>query len=162
MSVYIANVTPLPEKIIQGATCRIPCSVKNDTDEKVEVRVFLFEGSTELDFEPDLHWQDIKAGGQHDFKGIFDTLEFVPDRLGTFHLRVELHTKNAGKIDSVNISLNADEKPSWFDSLVASVGVGNKETITAPLLAAFDSIVVDKIVDFFETILDRVFKEEGT
>ena len=45
---------------------------------------------------------------------------------------------------------------------MASVGVGNKETITAPLLAAFDTIVVDKIVDFFETILDRVFKEEGT
>lgn len=121
-----------PAVCIKDAVCAIPCSVKNTYSSPYEVKVALFEGSSMLDIEPDIHYQDIPAGGLYEFKGFWDTLTFEPDTVKTYNLKVKLRVPS-GTLTTHNFSIPCKEKPSFFDSLLASIGIGNQEQITKPI-----------------------------
>lgn len=121
-----------PSTCIKDAVCAIPCTVENTYGTTQSVKIALFEGSTMHDVEPDLHYQDIPTGEIYEFNGFWDTLKFTPTAVRKYNLKVKLTSvAGTGHIDYFTIP--CEEKPNFFDSLLASIGVGNKEQITDPM-----------------------------
>lgn len=153
-----------PGVCIKDAVCAIICSVENTYISPYSVKVALFEGSSMLDVEPDLHYHDIPAGETYEFKGFWDTLKFTPDTVKTYNLKVKL-TVSTGTITTQSFSIQCEEKPDFFDSLLASIGVGNNEQITKPVEALFEYEAIPGFTTppFTCPLCNQVFgKENGT
>lgn len=125
-----------PSVCIKDAVCAIPCTVENTYGTTHGVKVALFEDTTMFDVEPDIHYQDIPAGESYEFNGFWDTLKFTPTAVRTYNLKVKLRVPS-GTLSTLPISIPCEEKPSFFDSLLASIGVGNNEQITEPMKDLF-------------------------
>lgn len=121
-----------PTTCIKDAVCAIPCTVENTYGTTQSVKVALLEGSTIYDVEPDLHYQDIPPGEMYNFNGFWDTLTFTPTSIKTYNLTVKL-TSAAHTLYTYSFTIPCEEKPGFFDSLLASIGVGNKEQIVEPI-----------------------------
>lgn len=135
-----------PAVCIKDAVCAIPCTVENTYTTSKEVKVALFEGTTMLDVEPDTHYQDIPAGGIYDFNGFWDTLKFTPQTLKTYTLTVKLRVFE-GSLTLYTFTIPCEEKPGFFDSLLASIGIGNKEQITDPMEELFEAYAIPGITE---------------
>lgn len=153
-----------PGVCIKDAVCAIICSVENTHSTTQEVKVALFEGGTMLDIEPDIHYQDIPGGEIYEFKGFWDTLKFTPTAVKTYNLKVKLRVP-AGTLTTYPFSVPCEEKPSFFDSLLTGVGIGNNEQITEPIEALFEYEAIPGFTTppFTCPLCNQVFgKENGT
>lgn len=130
-----------PTVCIKDAVCAIPCAVENTFSTTQQVKVALFEGETMLDVEPDLHYQDIPGGETYEFKGFWDTLTFKPTATKTYNLKVKLRVPT-GTLTTYAFSVSCEDKPGFFDSLLASVAIGNQEQITEPMSELFNADLI--------------------
>ena len=147
MTLHISEYK-LPENPVVGADIRIPVTVKNDTSHEVEVRVYLYSekeggGSVLWDYEPDIHWQNIPAGGEYSFSGFWDTLTCTLADKEPWHFWIILREQSTlGVVDRKDFTLQAVDRPYWWGALVDNIMTGNVEAITNPVLSlfAFDEI----------------------
>ncbi len=133
-----------PESPVVEADCVFPCTVKNTDTVTREFRVFLFQHpNIELDREPDFHWQNVAPGAEFGFNGFWNTLNFKPTELKKYSLRIELHEQHLGKLDEETFEITTLPKPDWWESLLSSVGIGNVEQITDPILDLFTGFDIE-------------------
>jgi len=142
MTLHISDIK-LPENPVVGAELRIPVTVTNDTDDEVEVRVYLYSekqeggGSVLWDYEPDVHWQNIAAGDEYSFSGYWDTLVCTLPNKDPWNFWVELREQHQGFIEKKEFTLQAQDRPYWWGTLVDNIMMGNVKSITEPVMALF-------------------------
>ena len=143
MVLHISSVSP-PEKPVAIADCRIPCTIKNDTANEVEVKVVLVdEDDFVWDTQPTIHFQNIDAGEEYSFDGFWDTLHFVPPELRDYNMRIFLIEQDAGKVDTYVFTLELQPRPDWWGSLLDNVATGNIDQITEPILGLFTGFDIE-------------------
>lgn len=147
--IRIQRPLKLPPEILIGFNAQFPCTILNNCESKVDVRVFLIDRDADIDPElnhqPDYHWRDINAGESHSFDGFADTLFGQPrDRTSdTWNLRIEVRHQRSlldteGILDdAIDFTVSAMEAPSWFNSLLEGIGIKNQESISNPILDLF-------------------------
>lgn len=143
MALYISSISP-PDKPVAIADCRIPCTVKNDTANEVEVKVVLAdEDDFGWDMQPTIHYQNIDPHSEYSFDGFWDTLHFTPPELRPWNMRIELHEQSLGRVDTKEFTLELQPRPDWWGSLMDSVATGNIERITEPILGLFTGFDIE-------------------
>jgi len=142
MSLTISDITP-PENPVVGTQCVIRCTVKNTDAVVRELRVYLKEGSTTIDKEPGVHWQNVDPGEEFAFDGFWNSLKFKPVDIQTYSLKIELHEQSLGKVDTETFELSTIDMPEWWDSLLDGVGLGNVNQITDPVMDLFTGFDIE-------------------
>jgi len=142
MALNIVDVA-IPDSPVVGTDCRIRCTVKNTGGSTVEARVYLYEGSTELNHQPDVHWENVGGGEEFAFNSFWNTLHFTPKAIRDHNLKLELHQQGVGRTDYRTFTISTIAKPDWWDGLLDSLGIVNTDWITEPIMGLFTGFEIE-------------------